>query len=101
MGGGDLGPLEKARPADHAIGQRQRDEALLELAGLKAGAHQDRDFAERMLSALQGLDLVADPTRLLFGVPQPAHRDLVALAGAGPQRLAEAALVVRDDPSRG
>ena len=43
----DLLALVEARAADHAIGQRQRDEPLLELAGLEAGAHQDRDLAER------------------------------------------------------
>src|SRR5207244_11732403 len=35
------------------------------------------------------------------GVPQPAHDDLVALAGAGPQGLAEAAAVVGDDAGGG
>ena len=74
----DLLALVEARPADHPVRQRQRDEALLELAGLEAGAHQDRDLAQRMALALQRLDLVADPARLLLGVPQAAHDDLFA-----------------------
>src|SRR5438067_6872495 len=97
----DFLALVKAWPADHPVGQRQRDEALLELAGLEPGADQDRDFPERVLLALQRLDLVADPPRLLLGIPQAAQDDLLARAGAGPQRLAEPAAVVRDDPGRG
>ncbi len=65
----DLLALVKARAADHPIGQGERDEPFLELAGLKAGADQDRDLAERVALALQRLDLVADPARLLLGVP--------------------------------
>ncbi len=97
----DLLALVEARAADHAIRQRQCDEALLEFAGLKAGAHQDRDLLQRVLLAVQCLDFIADPARLLLGVPHPAHQDLVALSGAGPERLAEAAAIVRDDPGRG
>jgi hypothetical protein len=54
-----------------------------------------------MPPALQRLDLVAGPARLLLGVPQPAHGDLVAGLSAGPQRLAEAAAVVGDDAGGG
>src|SRR5947207_10588596 len=54
-----------------------------------------------MPPALQRLDLVANPARLLLGIPQPAHRDLVAGIGTGPQGLAEAAAVVRDDTDGG
>ena len=97
----DFLALVEARAADHPIRQRQRDEALLELAGLEAGAHQDRDFAERVPLALQCLDLVADPARLLLGVPQRRARRLVALLGAGPQGLAEPAAVMRDDAAGG
>ena len=41
----DLLALVKARAADDPVGQGQRDEPLLEFAGLEAGAHQDRDLA--------------------------------------------------------
>src|SRR3954452_1918328 len=54
-----------------------------------------------MPPTLQRLDLVADPARLLLGVPQPAHGDLVAGLGAGTQRLAEPAAIMRDDPGGG
>ena len=93
--------LVEARAADHAIRQGERDKALLELAGLEAGAHQDRDAAQCVALAVQRLDLVTGPARLLLGVPEAAHGNLVALAGAGPQRLAEPAAIVIDDPGRG
>ena len=48
----DLLALVKARPADDPIGQGQRDEPLLELARLKAGADQDCDLAQGMALAL-------------------------------------------------
>ncbi len=56
----DLQPLVEARAADHAVGQAERDEALLELAHLERGAHQDGDLVERVLLALELLDLLAD-----------------------------------------
>src|SRR3546814_10399894 len=43
------------------------------------------------------LDPLADDPRLLLAVPDAAHHDLVAMVALGPQRLAEAALVVGDD----
>ena len=53
-----------------------------------------------MTLPLQRLDLVADPPRLVLGVPQAAHDDLFAARGAGPQGLPEAAAVMRDDAAR-
>src|ERR1700719_3337568 len=55
----------EARAADHAVGQAECDEAVLELAHLERGAHQDGDLVKRMLfaglaTALQLLDLLAD-----------------------------------------
>ncbi len=97
----DLLPLVKPRPADHAIGQRERNEPVFELARLEPGAHQDRDFAERLPLTLQRLDLVADPAGLLLGVPQPAHHNFVAGLGAGPQGLAEPPAIMGDDAGRG
>ena len=56
----DLGALVEARAADDAVGQAEGDEAVLELAHLERGAHQDRDLVERVSVALQRLDLLAD-----------------------------------------
>src|SRR5438270_8365554 len=96
----DLLPFVKPRPADHAIGQRERNEAVFELARLEPGAHQDRDFAERMPLALQCLDLVADPAGFLLGIPYGPDDDLFALVSLGPQGLAEAAAILRDNAAR-
>ena len=92
----DLLALVEARPADHPVGQAHGDEAFLELARLEAGAHQDGDLAQRVLVALQRLDLLADRARLLVAVPHAAQRDALALLDLGPQRLAEPSLVVGD-----
>src|SRR5262249_39634559 len=54
------GALKNPGPADHAIGQAQRDKAVFELAHLVGGADQDRDLVELLASALQLLDLLAD-----------------------------------------
>ena len=97
----DLLALVEAQAAQHAIGQAQLDEALLEFAGLEAGAHQDRDLAQRRAAALQGLDLLADLARLLLAVPDAADADLVADLAVGMQRLAEPALVMGDQPGGG
>ena len=92
----DFGALVEARAADHAIGQAERDEAVLEFAHLERGAHQDGDLVERMAAALQLLDLLADGAGFLLGVPGAGHGDLLARHVVGAQRLAEPAFVVGD-----
>ena len=42
----DLGALVEAEAADDLVGQADRDEALLELAGLELGADEDGDVVE-------------------------------------------------------
>jgi len=96
----DLLPLVKPRSADHTIGQRQRDKPIFELAGLKAGAHQNRDFTQRVPLSLQRLDFVACPAGFLLGIPHRAHDDLFALIRVGPQGFAEAPTVLRDHAAR-
>ena len=96
----DLLPLVKPRPADHTIGQCERNEPVFELARLEPGAHQDCDFAKRVPLALQRLDLLADPTGFLLGIPHGPHDNFFALARFGPQGLAEAAAVLRDHAAR-
>ncbi len=93
----DLGALVEARAADHAIGQAERDEAVLELAHLERGAHQDGDLVERVAVALQLLDLLADGAGFLLGIPGAGDGDLLARLVVGAQRLAEPALVVGDE----
>src|SRR5262249_48290052 len=91
-----------ARAADHAVGQAERDEAILELAHLERGAHQDGDLVKRMrmaaaIVALQLLDLLADRPRLFLRVPARGDLDLLAQLVLGAQRLAEPALVMSDE----
>ena len=92
-----FGALVEARTADHAIGQPERDEALLELAHLERGAHENGDFVERMALALLLLDVLADDAGFFFRIPDAADGRLtLAIDIVGEQRLAEAVLVVGD-----
>ena len=93
----DFGALVKARSTDHAVRQPKGDEAVLELAHLERGAHQDGDLVELVAVALQRLDLLADRARFLLGIPGARHRDLFARILVGAQGLAEPALVVGDE----
>ena len=96
----DLHAFIKTRTADHPVRQPQGHEALFELAGLRAGAHQDRHLGQRRAFALRGLDLLADEARLGFAVPQAVNLELLALIVVGPQRLAEPAFVMGDQTGR-
>ena len=97
----DLGPFVEARAADHPVRQAEMDEALLECARLEARAHQDRDVVEPASGALLGLDLLADEARLLLVVPEARDAHALARLALGPQRLAEARAVVRDQARGG
>ena len=99
----DFQALVEARAAHHPVRQAERDEALLELAGLRAGAHQDGDLLEVvvLVAGDQRLDLLADEAGLGLAVPKPAQSDLLALLVFGPQRLAEPALIVGDEARGG
>ena len=57
----DFGALVEAEAADDPVGQADRDEAVLELAGLELRADQDRDVVERPPRA--GCDSISSPTR--------------------------------------
>ena len=97
----DLQALVETRAADHPVGDAEGDEALLELAGLEAGANQDGDRIEGLAVRLHALHLVGDDPRFLLAVPNPAHGDLLAIIAARPQGLAQAPLVARDEPGGG
>ncbi len=97
----DFLALVEARAADDAIGNAQRDEAFLELAGLEAGTHQDRHVLELGALALQAFHFLADLARFLRPVPRAEDADLFALGHIGPQRLAQAAFIVRDETRGG
>src|SRR5262249_9355090 len=92
----DLLALVEAGPADHRVRDAERDEALLELARLKARPHQHGHAAQGYAPALLGLDLLADEAGLLLAIPDPAYPDPFAFLCLGPQGLAEPALVMGD-----
>ena len=77
----DFLALVEARAADDAVVQAERDEAVLELAHLEGGAHQDRHVVEQMAVALGALDLLADGARLLFRIPGGVDDDLARPPG--------------------
>ena len=98
----DFGALVKPRPADHAIGQAELDEAVFEFAHLERGAHQNGDLVERMVDALlarlalQLLDLLADRAGFFFRIPAAGDLHLFAQHVFRAQRLAQTSFIVRD-----
>ena len=102
----DLLALVEARAADDAVGEADGEEAVLEGAHLVGGADEDGDAfgadrVEAAGAAGEGLDLLADPARLLLAVPVADEADLLAVGEVGPEGLAEAALVGGDDAGGG
>jgi hypothetical protein len=98
----DLLALVEARSANDPIRQTEGDEAVLELAHLEGGPHEDRHLVERVrlaaaVVALELLDLLAHAARLLLRIPAGGHLHLVPRLVLGAQRLAEPALVVGDE----
>ena len=102
----DLHALVKPRPADHAVGQAELDEALFEFAHLERGAHQERDLVERMILAalarlaLHGFDHFADGAGFFLQVPGAGDGHLLAQHVLGAQRFAKASFIVRDQMAR-
>ena len=94
----DFLPFVEARAADHPVRQAERDEPVLESPHLERGAHQDCDVVEAFAAALELLDVVADGARFLVAIPVTAQGDELALVELRPQRLAEPALVLGDEP---
>ena len=94
----DFGALVEARAADHAIGQAERDEAVLELAHLERGAHQDGDLVERDAPPRCSCSISSPMARASSSESQDAgDGDLLARLVVGAQRLAEPAFVVGDE----
>ncbi len=97
----DLRPLVEARAADHAIGQAERDEAVLDLAHLGGDAHQHRDLRQLVPGGVDRFDLLADLARLLLRIPGARDADALARHVVGAQGLAEPVLVLRDEAGGG
>ena len=99
-------PLVKARAADHAVGQADGQEAILERAHLVRGAHKDRhvigaDGRHAAGAARQSLDLFADPAGFFLAIPMADQAELFALLADAAQRFTQPFAVVRDDPVGG
>src|SRR3546814_3557671 len=61
----DFGPLIEAEAAHDPVGQADRNEAVLELAGLELGADQDRAILRPAAAGDMRLDPFADEAGLL------------------------------------
>ena len=90
----DLLPLIKTRATDHPVRQPDGQKAILERPHLMAGPDQNGDVVQACRpqparAALQRLDLVTDPARLLLAIPMADQPQLLALGRLGPQRLAQ------------
>ena len=97
----DLGALEKAQAAIHAIGQAGVEQRMFEGPRLRVAAIEQRDFGARMAVARQGLDLLDDPARFVAVGIRLVDADRLATARLGPQVLAQARGIVLDDGIRG
>ena len=93
----DFGAFVEAETADDAVGEADRDEAILELARLVLGADQDGDLVIGFAARSRRLDLVADAAGFLGAVPYADDADLFAGVEFCPQRLAQAAAIIGDD----
>ena len=92
----DFCALIEAKAADDSIGQADLNEAVLELARLELGAHEDGEIVERLARAMQPLHRVADGAGFLRPVPHADDLHLLAHIGFGPQRLAEPLRIALD-----
>ena len=92
----DLGALEEAQAAVHAVRHAGVEQRALDHAALRVAAVQQRDLAARHAAAVQLLRLFQEPLRLgvVAGGLEHAHR--LAGAGVGAQVLAQALRVVLD-----
>ena len=100
----DLGALEEARAADHAVGNPQKNEPLLEGAHLPGRAHQHGAVIMPPAAAHPAFNVVCNQATLRLAVPEAAHLDLgrvrIVRRGAviaDEQGFPEPSLVVRDD----
>src|SRR5262249_60066669 len=71
-------------------------EAVLAWAHVERGGHENRVLVGVTPAAVELLALLADGTGFLLGIPGPGDRDFFAQRVLGAQRLAEPALVMRD-----
>ncbi len=92
----DFRALEEPQAAVHAIRNARRDERFFEHARLGVRAIQDRDVPPHAAAVRPVADALDDEVRFVALVERGVQLDRLALGAAGPEVLAEAAGVVRD-----
>ncbi|MEA3219929.1 MAG: hypothetical protein OZX49_01025 [Immundisolibacter sp.] len=92
----NLGPVEEALAAVHAVLDAPHHERFLEGTRLGIGAVQDGRFGARVAGGGPGLDLLDHEAGLVLLVVGGVQADRFAAAGVGPQVLAQALAVVGD-----
>ena len=93
----DFRALEEPQAAVHPVRHARIQKRLFEHARLRVRAVQHRDFAARAAALDPVADAVHDEIRLVALVERGVQLDPLAVLAAGPQILAEAAGVVRDE----
>ena len=73
IGIANFGTLIKARTANHAIGNTQRNKTVFKFAHLERGSHQHRHFIKRLTAALIGFNIIGRHPRFFFAIPHAAH----------------------------
>ena len=96
----DFGALEEAQAPVHAIRHAGIEKSLFEHPGLRVRAVQHRRFAARAAVSHPFADAIHDEVGLVALVEGRIQLDALAVRAAGPQRLAEPAIVVRDQRVR-
>ena len=90
----DLGAVEEAGAADHAVGQPGAQQHVLQHPGLGVGAVEHREVAVTAALAVQPLHLAGNPTALVALVGRLVKRHRLANGGGGEQPLRLTLLIV-------
>ena len=96
----DLGALVELRPADHLVRDVLAHQHVLEHAGLRVGAVEDRDLRAREIPLHEPRDLGGDEASLGVLVLDLDHANGVALAHLAPEVLRLALPVLGNDGVR-
>ena len=102
----DFEPFIKARTADDAIGQTDRQETVLEGAHLVGRTHENShvveiEAAHATGAALHRLDFLTNPACFFLAIPMTDQTDLFTVLLFGPEFLAKPALIAPDDTGGG
>ena len=96
----DFGPLEEAQAAVNPVGQRRRDQRFLEYPRLGVGAVENRRVAALAARFHPLADALDHKPRLVGFVKGIVDLERLAVAGIGPQVLAQPGGIVGDERIR-